>query len=90
MAERGPLTLMHAFALVGQLGFVIAGGVAAGAAAGWALDRWAGTEPMLAVVGVFVGLAGGGVAAYRLLVGFARDGAKSVDRDDAKPHDAKP
>ncbi len=77
MKERGPSTVLRALGLVGQLGFVVAGSVAAGLAAGWALDRWAGTRAVFKVVGIFVGLAGGAVAAYRLLSEFTQDDAKS-------------
>ena len=73
MKERGPRTLLRALALVGQLGFTIAGGVAAGVAAGWALDNWIGTRVGFKIAGMFVGLAGGGLAAYRLLMDFMRD-----------------
>ena len=77
MKERGPSTLLRALALVGQLGFIVAGSVAAGIAAGWALDRWVGTRTVFKVVGIFVGLAGGVVAAYRLLSDFMQDDENS-------------
>jgi len=70
MKKRRQLPLLRALALVGQLGFVIAGGVGAGVGAGWALDRWADTGAVFTIVGIFVGLAGGAAAAYRLLAGF--------------------
>ena len=79
MDERGPRTLLRALALVGQLGFTVAGGAAAGVAAGWALDRWAGTRAVFKIVGILVGLAGGTLAAYRLLTGFMRDATKHDD-----------
>ena len=86
MEERGPRTLARALALVGQLGFTVAGGVAAGVAAGWALDRWAGTRAVFTILGILVGLAGGALAAYRLLTGFMRDATK---HDDGKHDDGE-
>jgi F0F1-type ATP synthase assembly protein I len=77
---------MRALALVGQLGFTVAGGVVAGVAAGWALDRWAGTRAVFTIAGILVGLAGGALAAYRLLMGFTRDGG---ERDDGKRNDGQ-
>ena len=73
MKERGPRTLVRALALVGQLGFTVAAGVAVGTAAGWALDNWLGTRIVFKIAGMFVGLAGGALAAYRLLMDFMRD-----------------
>ncbi|MHC5055315.1 MAG: AtpZ/AtpI family protein, partial [Planctomycetota bacterium] len=46
---------MRALALVGQLGFTVAGGVAAGVAAGWALDKWIGTRGVFTILGILVG-----------------------------------
>lgn len=79
MDERGTRALLRALALVSQLGFTIAGGVLAGVAAGWALDRWAGTRAVFKIAGILVGLAGGALAAYRLLAGFARGDGKHGD-----------
>ena len=72
LGQLSPSSQQAVIALVGQLGFTVAGGVAAGLAAGWALDRWVGTRAAFKIAGLLVGLAGGGLAAYRLLTGFMR------------------
>ena len=87
MAERGNRTFFRGLALVGQLGFTVAGGIAAGLGGGWALDNWIGTRAVFKIAGMLLGLAGGTLGAYRLLSEFARDPGERGpgSRDDGKP-----
>ncbi len=50
-----------------SLGFVLPAGAVAGYIAGWALDRWLGTAPVLAVILAILGAAGGLVEVLRIL-----------------------
>ncbi len=78
-------SLFRAFALVSQLGFTVAAGLAVGMLAGLGLGRWLGGRPGFMIGGVLLGLAGGLLAAYRLLMGFLtatdRDGQDIQDAD---------
>ncbi len=49
------------------LGFILPAGAVAGYMAGWALDRWLGTSPILGVVLGFAGAAAGLVEVLTLL-----------------------
>ena len=55
-------------ALVGQLGIIMVVCILAGFLAGNFLDRRLGTAPVLTVVLLVAGIAGGMVAVYRLVV----------------------
>jgi len=75
---------------VGQLGFTVAGGIAAGLGGGWALDNWMGTRAVFKIAGMLLGLAGGAIAAYRLLSAFARDpGERGPRSRDNGKHDGE-
>ena len=50
------------------LGFILPGGLLAGYAIGWGLDRWLHTGPVLAVVMAALGAAGGFVEVLRILM----------------------
>lgn len=52
---------------MGQLGFTVAGGVLVGWACGFGVDRLIGHGRIGQVVGIFAGLAGGALAAWREL-----------------------
>ncbi len=60
--------VLSAFGLVGQLGLTVVAGGLLGALAGYGLDRWIGTRPVFLICGLLVGLAGGAVGAYRLVM----------------------
>jgi len=49
------------------LGFILPGGLVAGYAIGWGLDRWLRTSPVLAVVMAVLGAAGGFIEVLRIL-----------------------
>ena len=92
MDKRGAGVLVRALGLVGQLGFTLTGGIAAGLGVGWLLDNWLGTRAVFKVMGIFLGLAGGGFTAYRLLSEFLREAAKhDAKRNEAhdEAHDGK-
>lgn len=65
--KEDPVNPYAALALVGQLGFVIAAPIVAGVMAGVYLDKKLGTSGLILVPMVLVGLAGGLLAAYRLI-----------------------
>ena len=50
------------------LGFILPGGLLAGYAIGWGLDRWLRTSPVLAVVMAALGVAGAFVEVLRILM----------------------
>jgi len=90
LEERGTRSLFRGLALVGQLGFTVAGGIAAGLGGGWALDNWIGTRAVFKIAGLLLGLAGGVIAAYRLLSAFARDaGDRGPGSRDNGKHDGE-
>jgi F0F1-type ATP synthase assembly protein I len=60
MADERSDTALRGRDLVG-LGGLLAGAVIVGTGLGYLLDRSAGTEPVFTLVGVFVGIAAGGV-----------------------------
>jgi len=49
------------------LGFILPGGLGAGYAIGWCLDRWLRTSPVLAVVMAVLGAAAGFIEVLRVL-----------------------
>ncbi len=61
-----------------SLGFILPAGAVAGYVAGWLLDRWLGTSPVL---GVVLGLAGAGAGFIELLVLLKR-AEKREDQSD--------
>ncbi len=65
--------LLRGLALVTQLGFTVAAGAAVGGLAGYGLDRWLSTRPAFVIAGVLLGLAGGLLSAYRMVMGFIRE-----------------
>jgi len=68
--KEPPLSALRAMGLVGVLGTVVALCTVGGVLAGVWLDQKIGTGGLLAVLGVFAGLASGIYGAYRLV---ARD-----------------
>ncbi len=62
-----------------SLGFILPAGAVAGSAAGWLLDRWLHTSPVLAVILGFVGAAAGLTEVLRILGRAERD----ADRNDS-------
>ncbi len=89
MDKRGTGALVRALGLVGQLGFTLTGGIAAGLGVGWALDNWLGTRAVFKVIGIFLGLAGGALTTYRLLAEFMRGTAKHDHKHDGKRDDGE-
>jgi F0F1-type ATP synthase assembly protein I len=66
---------MAALALIGQLGFIMVACILGGFLVGMYLDRQLGTSPLVTILALLAGVAGGMVAVYRLVV-------KSIDRQD--------
>ena len=56
-----------AFALVGQVGLLIAGGAALGAGVGLFIDRQLGSSPVATLIGLLLGLAAGIYGVIRLV-----------------------
>jgi ATP synthase protein I len=63
-SRRGDLA---AFALLGQVGLLIAGGAALGAAIGLFIDHQLGSSPIATIIGLLLGLAAGIYGVYRLV-----------------------
>ena len=67
------------------LGFILPAGAVGGYVAGWLLDDWLHTKPVLAVVMGFVGAAGGFVEVLRILTReekrASRDGSNNGPGD---------
>lgn len=54
-------------AFYSSLGFILPAGAACGYLAGWALDAWLHTSPLLGIVMGFAGAAGGVIEVLRIL-----------------------
>lgn len=63
-------------ARISGIGWYVAGSIGAGIGAGWLLDRQFGTEPVLLLVGLFLGVVGAFVGMIRLLSAFGRQRTK--------------
>ena len=61
------------FALFSEIGIVLLVTVLVGVLAGYWADQQLGTLPLLLLVGLFVGLAGGALTVYRLINRFLAD-----------------
>jgi F0F1-type ATP synthase assembly protein I len=82
--EKGKLTDTWAqVAYYSGLGFIVPGGVAAGYVAGWLLDRWLGTAPVVAIVCAVLGATGGFVEVLRILL-------KAEKREDREQSGGEP
>ncbi len=68
MSPKNEAELLAVLALVGQLGFIMAGSILGGLLAGVYLDRWLGSGPVLTIVLLLCGIGGGFVAVYRLVM----------------------
>ena len=68
MPSSGNGRMLSTLALVGQLGAIMVGCIFAGFLAGWYLDRLFNTSPVVTLVLIVVGVAGGMVATYRLVM----------------------
>lgn len=66
--ERESLRTSAALALVGQLGAIMVAAVAIPLLAGMWLDRRLGTEPVLAILLMVLGVTGGAWACYRRII----------------------
>lgn len=69
----GPAPFIR-FAQYGALAFEFLGAIAAGAAVGWYLDRWLGTDPYGAMVLTLLGVVGGFLRFVEVLRRFDRMG----------------
>ncbi len=58
------------------IGWYVAGSIGAGIGAGWLLDRQFGTEPVLLLIGLLLGVIAAFVGMIRLLNAFGRQGTK--------------
>ncbi len=58
-SPKKPVKIWTQVGLYTSLGFILPAGAVAGSAAGWLLDRWLHTSPVLAVILGFVGAAAG-------------------------------
>lgn len=70
-------TMWARVAYYSELGFLLPAYVLAGYIVGYQLDRWIGTSPVLSVIFLFLGFAGGFLQLYRMLQKRERDGDNS-------------
>lgn len=63
----GLRTAVTAFSLVGQVGLIMFASVAIGLFGGMYLDRWLGTEPILLIVLIIVGVVSGFRTVYMMI-----------------------
>ena len=63
-------------ARISGVGWYVAGSIGAGIGAGWLLDRQFGTEPILLLVGLLLGVVAAFVGMIRLLNAFGRQSTK--------------
>lgn len=63
-------------ARISGIGWYVAGSIGAGIGAGWLLDRQFGTEPVLLLIGLLIGVVGAFVGMIRLLNAFGRQSSK--------------
>ena len=63
-------------ARISGIGWYVAGSIAAGIGAGWLLDRQFGTEPILLLVGLVLGVLVAFTGMIRLLNAFGRQRSK--------------
>ncbi len=66
-------------ALVTQVGLTVAGSILFCLAIGFYLDKWLGTKPLLTVVFILLGIAGGGYTAFRQIM-------EVTDQDERTRH----
>ena len=79
VSPKKPGNIWAQVGLYTSLGFILPAGALAGSAAGWLLDRWLHTSPILAVILGFVGAAAGLTEVLRILGRAERD----ADRNDS-------
>lgn len=65
--------IWRAAAMLSTIGITMALSVFVGFGAGYALDRWLGTSPWLAVAGMLLGVAAGFREAYHIIRRFAKN-----------------
>ncbi len=63
-------------ARISGIGWYVAGSIGAGIGAGWLLDRQFGTEPVLLLIGLLLGVIGAFAGMIRLLSAFGRRSTK--------------
>jgi len=78
--------LLATLAMVTQLGFIMVACIVTGFLLGLFFDRRFGTSPVLTIVLLLAGIAGGGLAAYRMIM----QGIKESSRQDGEEADGKP
>jgi len=64
--------MWRAAGMLSTIGITMALSVFVGFGLGYALDRWLGTSPWLAVVGMLLGVAAGFLETYHIIRRFAR------------------
>ena len=73
--------IVRCFAIVGQVGFVMAACIVGGLFLGMYADEWLGTGGVLTIVLMLAGIAAGGYASYKLIVDALGD-VSSGHKDD--------
>ena len=78
-------TLWAQIGFYSSLGFVLPAGIAVGCVAGWYLDRWLHTAPVLVVVMGFLGAVGGFIEVLRILTRAEKDADKYDSGNGSDP-----
>jgi len=71
-----------ALALVGQLGFVMITCILVGLGGGLYLDSILGTEPVLSIVLLLLGVASGMLACYRMIMKSVSDQGEDASKEE--------
>lgn len=72
---------------MGYLGFAMAVPVAAGGWLGHIIDRRTGASGVFAVVGILLGVAAGGVSAYKVIMQALAEGTNRAASNDRRDDD---
>ncbi len=80
MLSDGNGQVLPTLALVGQLGLIMIGCILGGFLAGTLLDRRLNSSPVLTIILLTAGVAGGMIAVYRLVMRAAVSGRGDEDR----------
>ena len=82
MAQQADGRMLATLAMVTQLGFIMVACILAGFLLGLYLDRELGTDPVFTIALLLGGVAGGMVAAYRMIMQGIEEAEHEQDEDE--------